>query len=467
MPTHDPSLRLELDDAAAVVAEATFPCHTAPRPDRIGLEIELFPIRVDDQGRPAGRLPLTDTTTASVLSMVDGIAARDSLLLPREPDALVPTVPVAAGGALTFEPGGQIEFSGQCRDTVSEALCAADGITQHLAAGFGEAGVALVAAGVDLWHDVNQIPQQLRAPRYPAMAAYFDARGPAGRFMMRHTCALQVNLDMGGAAETTERWLVANLAAPLLVATFAASPGLDPPTASRRSANWQEVDPTRTGFPRRLVTDRDVPDPVTATLDAALEACVLLVRGAAGAVPGVPGRRFVDWLRDGHPTHGWPTADDLCYHLTTLFHEVRPRGVLELRAIDALPAPWRPVPVVLLAGMVYDPRARAAVRELLEPSRHRLPEMLRLSATIGIADRELRELAVATWTCALEGARRLPSGYVSEEHLQRTEDFLDRHTMRGRCPADDLRDLFRADPAAALAAMSEPAANIAAELETA
>ena len=33
----------------------------------------------------------------------------------------------------------------------------------------------------------------------------------------------------------------------------------------------------------------------------------------------------------------FPDADDLEYHLTTLFPPVRPRGWLELRMIDALP----------------------------------------------------------------------------------------------------------------------------------
>ena len=45
---------------------------------------------------------------------------------------------------------------------------------------------------------------------------------------------------------------------------------------------------------------------------------------------------FAEWIEDGHEL-GWPTLDDLDYHLTTLFPPVRPRGWLELRMIDALP----------------------------------------------------------------------------------------------------------------------------------
>ena len=47
------------------------------------------------------------------------------------------------------------------------------------------------------------------------------------------------------------------------------------------------------------------------------------------------------------------------YHLTTLFPEVRLRGFLEIRSVDALPERWRAVPVVLLAAIiVHAERAR-------------------------------------------------------------------------------------------------------------
>mgnify|MGYP000225654865 CR=1 FL=1 len=48
--------------------------------------------------------------------------------------------------------------------------------------------------------------------------------------------------------------------------------------------------------------------------------------------------------------HGFPTTDDLTYHLTTLFPPVRPRGWLELRMIDGLPPEWWPVALTLVAG---------------------------------------------------------------------------------------------------------------------
>src|SRR5260370_602106 len=81
----------------------------------------------------------------------------------------------------------------------------------------------------------------------------------------------------------------------------------------------------------------------------ALDARVMLVRASDREhVPVTDGLDFQSWIADGHPL-GWPTRDDLDYHLTTLFPPVRPRGWLELRMIDALPDPWWRVAVVVSA----------------------------------------------------------------------------------------------------------------------
>ena len=58
---------------------------------------------------------------------------------------------------------------------------------------------------------------------------------------------------------------------------------------------------------------------------------------------------FTRWILDGHAL-GYPTIDDLDYHLTTLFPPVRPRGWLEIRYLDALPAPWWRVAATIVAG---------------------------------------------------------------------------------------------------------------------
>lgn len=499
-----PPVVRDLDDVRQVIAATCFP--SRPLPHRVGLEVETFPIELLANGAPHRRVPI-----AALVALLDRHADTIPSLLPRPTDpALPPCYRLASGGTLSFEPGGQLEHSTPPHGTVHGALAETDRLVAALAAALGAHGIALVSCGLDPWHPPGQVPQQLRAPRYPALAAYLGRRGPHGATMMRCSAALQINLDLGsGEAERRERWLLANLAAPLALATFAASPA--PGAVSRRALAWQRLDPTRTGFPRRLL-DGSSADPVEQLADAALHADVAMLRrpgsGLGGSpppgavdnagsspagfapleqgkrspppvdsavdrlvdgvdtvegvpvdnwTPGRPGWTFGDWVREGHPSHGAPTADDLRYHLSTLFFEVRPRGRLELRSLDALPARLRPVPVVLLAGLLEDPAARGRACAVLERWRPRLPELWRRAAHQGVADPELCALATEVWSFALEGARRQAAlGRLTAAQAAAAEAFLDRFTLRGRCPADELRAALAQHPTAALAWAREP-----------
>ena len=435
----------DLDHVRQVVAETCFRTEpSAPVPGRVGLEVESFPVRVLTDGTPGGRVPLD--LLADLLHPESGASSVPGC---RRSDGATPLFRLDGGGSLNFEPGGQLEHSTAIHAGAAGALAEIDLVARALTPLLRRHGMVLAAAGADVWLRGGHVPQQLRAPRYPAMAAYFDRRGPEGAAMMRRTCALQINLDLGAAGDLPERWLVANLAAPLLCATFACSPG--PGAVSVRALAWQRLDPTRTGFPRRLL-DGSGAGPVEQLTEAAMAADVLLLRHPSGPwEPGTPGWTFQHWLRDGHPRHGRPSEDDLRYHLTTLFLEVRPRGFLELRSLDALPTRLRAVPVVLLAGLIEDPRARSAAAGLLERHRRALPELARRAATAGLADPTLAALAAAVWPLALEGAGRLPDAYLDAGHLRLAAGFLDELTMRGRCPADELRAALARGPADALA----------------
>ena len=65
-----------------------------------------------------------------------------------------------------------------------------------------------------------------------------------------------------------------------------------------------------------------------------------------------------------------PTADDLTYHLSTLFPPVRPRGHLELRMIDAQPADGWIVPTAVATALLDDPKAADAAMAAAEPLWH-------------------------------------------------------------------------------------------------
>ena len=451
MPTADHREAISLDEARRQAGLLAFPVPgDVTRLGGVGLEPELFPIITDTSGVPQGRLHLTCPGGRGVVEIIDDLADEDPRIGARVGRPPGPVeYPVDDGGRLTFEPGGQVEHSTAVYPGVGAAIDDVKDVIGRLRTAFADHQVALAAVGIDVWNDVTTVPQQLRAGRYTAQAAYYRQRGPWGAVMMRHTASLQINLDLGPEGVWQERWLMANLASPLLTASFASSPGDDGVVCARARA-WQELDPTRAGFPRLLVEGAGN-DPRLEWGQAALDADVMLYRlSETHYEPGCLGCNFREWILDGHPKWGWPTVEDLDYHVTTLFFEVRPRGFLELRAGEALPDRWRAAPVTVTAALFYDDVARAAGIELLEGHRSRLPELWRRAAADGVRDPEIRDLACRLWEIALEGARRLPEGYVGEEALATTGAFLEHFTARGRTPGDDLTELLEANPARAL-----------------
>ncbi|MEZ5977812.1 MAG: glutamate-cysteine ligase family protein [Planctomycetota bacterium] len=448
MPTRDPQAALALDDAREIIEAASLcppPRLDDPLPGRIGLEPERFAMVVEEDGRPGRRLSLEGC--GGVLELLS--RSCEPLLGPARFETHPPAMDLPGGGNLTFEPGAQLEHSTAVYTSASTALDDVLRIGGAMDRAVSPSGARLFSLGVDPWHTPDDVPQQLRAPRYHAMAAYLASRSPYGAEMMRNSCSLQVNLDLGPKDVRASRYAVANLLSPVLAACFSTSPERpgEERYHCRRARIWQQLDPTRSGFPKAFLEGRGTP--TDQYVEAVLDADVLLFRTPGGADTGRAGFRFRDWLERGDDAHGRPTADDLRYHLTTVFFEVRARGFLEMRTIDALPPRWRAAAVAFTSGLVYDAEACERARALLEPWREDLHERWVRAGRVGLADAELHRASVELWRLALAGAERLGSDFLRAEHLADAADFADRYTGSGRAPADDLRDVL-GDPARAV-----------------
>src|SRR5262249_31054468 len=111
---------------------------------------------------------------------------------------------------------------------------------------------------------------------------------------------------------------------------------------------------------------------------------------------------FAEWIDSGHPL-GWPTIEDLDYHLTTLFPPVRPRGWLELRVIDALPDEWWPVAVAVAATLMDDAHTAAAASIATTRTR----DAWIAAAQHGLSDPALRDAADGCFRAVLDALPRL------------------------------------------------------------
>jgi glutamate--cysteine ligase len=335
--------------------------------------------------------------------------------------------PLPAGGRLTIEPGGQIELVSAPHPSVT-ALCeAAATDLLHADRACNDEGLELVASGCDPTRAPRRVTE---APRYRAMQEHFDAFGDDGVRMMCNTASIQLNIGRGSTdAELDRRWRVANAIGPTMIAAFANSP-FDERGAtgwvSTRLRTWWGIDAGRAG---PVVLDR----PLTSAWERyALQASVMLVRrGDADFVALPPGFTFEQWLVDGHEL-GFPTADDLVYHLTTLFPPVRPRGWLELRMLDSLPTPFWHV-ATLVAATLLEPTLHDEVVDAIADAR---------TLWFEAAEHGLRHpaLDVAARRCFALVRAHLAAVHEDDGLQAVVATYDERWVQQARCPADDQLD---------------------------
>ena len=160
------------------------------------------------------------------------------------------------------------------------------------------------------------------------------------------------------------------------------------------------------------------------------------------------GLTFRDWLRGAAESP--PTADDLEYHVSTLFPPVRPRGHLELRMIDAQPADGWIVPAGLVAALLDDPVAADEAMAAAEPvwqsqgpgwpadgPAGERPSPWLHAARLGPADPVLARAGLACFAAADAALGRSGAPGAVRDAVAA---FADKYAARGRCPGDDMLD---------------------------
>ncbi|BCJ56672.1 ergothioneine biosynthesis glutamate--cysteine ligase EgtA [Micromonospora endophytica] len=331
-------------------------------------------------------------------------AARLSAALgPYRPTTLDPTSParrLLRGGAVTVEPGGQLEISTPPQASVAALVAATHADITQLTRLLEAGGLRLGGAGIDPHRRPRPV---IDTPRYRAMRQFFDRRSSAGRTMMYSTAGLQVCLDAGEPEQLTARWALVHAVGPPLVAAFATAgrhAGRDTGWASARMRAWWRIDPARTA-PVWTPGQADA-DPVATWTAYVLAAPLLCVRDdGAGDWTAPPGVTFGDWLDGALPRP--PTVDDLDYHVSTLFPPVRPRGYLEVRYLDAQPGRDWILPLAVLATLLADPDTVDAATAVAMP----VAAHWAVAARHGLADPGLASAAAALLDLALAALRRL------------------------------------------------------------
>lgn len=381
----------------------------------VGAEVEVIPL---DSG--SGRIAaIDDGDRPSTLPLLRDAGQRIGWRELRSSKAGVPELHLPHGGRITFEPGGQIEYSAPPRPSVSALAADLRDVVERIREAVQPAGIDLETAGIDPTNTIDDVPLQLTAPRYRRMDAHFATIGPYGARMMRQTASIQICLDAG--PQPLARWRLLNALAPYLVAIFANSPVYAGAPSGHRSVRrfiWGALDPARTGLPW------DAARPVEAYADFALSAAALL-----GTADEPPFPTFGEWWTTENAT-----LDDWRAHLTTLFPEVRPRGYFEVRSIDALEPAAYAVPLVFLTSLVLHPAVAERAAELAGAPD---PALLERAGRCGLTDPMLARSARELVRLAMRGAERLGPAVVAPDDLRAAQEWFERYTLRSLSPADD------------------------------
>jgi glutamate--cysteine ligase len=418
----------------------------------IGLELEAFAYKFTDEKKiqPARLYGGTGSLADALVSVskLHGGQVRylDKISDNENHEPLIAAIHFRDGCNFNFEPGAQVEISTAPCDSIAKLTMQLTGMQKILQQLTVNDSFHFTQVGTHPLFTVDAIGMQMNKARYRAMARYFDNIGPFGIMMMMQTCSLQVNMDTGTDWHTrAKRITAANLLAPFATALFANSPvtaGKVNGHQSYRSYIWQQLDTARTGIwlSDQLTGTFDKDALVDAYLNFALMAPVICIEDFGDEL--LPPQVTMNyWM--AHPVKGLlPSLAHFKNHLTLLFPEVRLKGYLELRSVDAPPPQWQLVPALFYSGLLYNDSCLNKVLDLLLPLTTQLPQLMQ-EATYGLKSDRLYQLARQLMQLAIDGFSLLPLTFTGDV-IQQLISFTQNFTLHRKTFADDMLERFQA-----------------------
>jgi glutamate--cysteine ligase len=340
--------------------------------------------------------------------------------------------------AITLEPGGQLELSGEPCDSVH---CAHEEFTEHvrqIVTVGDELGITFLGLGMQPASTLDEI-EWVPKRRYGIMGPYMTRVGTLGQRMMKQTATVQVNIDYGSERDAMDKLRTGMGLASLFTAMFANSPLSDGRLngyMSFRGHIWTDTDAARSGLLPFVFRESCSFSEYT---DYALDVPMyFIVRdGRWTDMTAFTFRRF--W-QEGH-AGARATRADWNAHLTTLFPEFRLKAYIEARSIDSQAPELMLAAPALIKGIFYEADCLTAAWDLVK--RWTWEERLALHHDVHrqalrarIRGIELRELGRELVDIAEAGLERQDqrdaAGQSEVVYLERLRDLV----RKGRCPAD-------------------------------
>lgn len=362
------------------------------------------------------------------------------------------------GLTVSIEPGGQIELSGRPFKDIHVVAAELERHLDKCRALARDLGLEFLATGYRPWGTPATVPWMPKA-RYQVMRPFLEARGRLAADMMAMTGATQASYDFGSERDLAEKLRVALAIQPAVVAGCANSPvadGRETGWKSFRVKVWDHVDPARCGLLAFAFEPGFEGDAYRRYADWALDVPMIFLR-RGGRYLATGGHTFRQFLAEGIEGHR-PSIEDWEDHLTTLFPEVRVKGVVEVRGADAVGPGLTEALAAFWKGILYDRQSREMAWEAVSrftPAERR--DLMDAAGREGLAGpapdgRSLGRILGALLEAASAGlCRQGCCGEKGEDERVWLAPLQER-AASGRSPADDALEAFRRGGPAALAA---------------
>lgn len=326
-------------------------------------------------------------------------------------------------GAISLEPGGQLELSGAPLATIHQTCREVNAHLAQVRECATPLGIGFLGAGFSPKWTRRETPVMPKS-RYAIMARYMPQVGSKGLDMMFRTCTIQANLDFSDEADMVAKLRVGLALQPVVTAIFANSPfteGKPNGFLSYRSEIWLDTDRARTGmlpfafergfgFEQYVDWALDVPMYFVKRGDTYHDVAGASFRDLmAGELRQLPGERA--------------TVADWKNHLSTLFPEVRLKNYLEMRGADGGPTHRICAVPALWVGLLYDSVALDAAWEIVKDWTTEEREALRQAVPLTALEtpfrnRTVREIATEVVALARDGLSR--RGFENGEGMDET-----------------------------------------------
>jgi glutamate--cysteine ligase len=392
---------------------------------RVGLELEKMGRSAAD-GRP---LPY-DAPGPSVRKVLESLRERRGGEPVCEGPHLIGLT--APWGAMSLEPGGQVEWSSPPKRSLAELAATLDEHLRHLRAVGADLGIRWLDLALEPDLPLSEMPWMPKT-RYAIMRPYLGARGRLAHRMMTQTASIQCAFDFADATDWRRKFKTAAVLAPVAIALFANSSrleGADTGYRCYRQAIWRETDPDRCGLPH-FVFDRDFG--IERWVDWVLEVPTFFLRRSRGLVPsgGIPFRHMLD----GAARCKELETADWALHVSTIFTDVRSYRYIEVRTADLQPDDRAIEVPTFWTGTLYDDDAVGAALDesagLDGPAWERaMDSAARLGLDGKIGKTGIREAASRALSAAARGLRRgAPCAGDPAEAVRPLERLAARHGL--------------------------------------